>query len=209
MRIILLGAPGSGKGTHAEKLSKHFFIENVSTGKIIRDIIESKSELGKLVSDFVKNGELISDNIVCKIINEKLKSDKCKNGYVLDGFPRTLQQARKLEEFEVKVDAAILIEVSESIIIERLTGRVQCKECGNVYNVKLNPPKVVGICDTCGKNLIIRDDDNVPAIQNRLRIYQLQVAPIVDFYKNKNLLKVVYGKNNIEGTFTDILNVLE
>ena len=194
MILIMLGAPGTGKGTVAAKLSEKLNIPQVSTGDIFRKAIAEKTPVGVEAEKYISQGMLVPDDVTIKIVEERLKDADVQNGLILDGFPRTIEQAEALDkmlaEMNKEIRLAINLETSEEEIIERIVSRRICsnQDCKAVYNTKLNPPKVEGICDRCGSKLIQRKDDNGEPVQNRLQAYYKQSAPIVDFYKNKNLL---------------------
>ena len=194
MILIMLGAPGTGKGTVAAKLSEKLNIPQVSTGDIFRKAIAEKTPVGVEAEKFISQGMLVPDDVTIKIVEERLKDADVQNGLILDGFPRTIEQAEALDkmlaEMDKEIRLAINLETSEEEIIERIVSRRICsnQDCKTVYNTKLNPPKVEGICDKCGSKLIQRKDDNEETVKNRLQAYYKQSAPIVDFYKNKNLL---------------------
>lgn len=194
MILIMLGAPGTGKGTVAAKLSEKLNIPQVSTGDIFRKAIAEKTPVGVEAEKFISQGMLVPDDVTIKIVEERLKDADVQNGLILDGFPRTIEQAEALDkmlaEMNKEIRLAINLETSEEEIIERIVSRRICsnQDCKTVYNTKLNPPKVEGICDKCGSKLIQRKDDNEETVKNRLQAYYKQSAPIVDFYKNKNLL---------------------
>lgn len=197
MYIVMLGGPGSGKGTASEELSKLYNIEHISTGDMLREEIKKESELGIEVKGLLAEGKLVSDEIVTKLIKNKLSSDECKNGAILDGYPRTENQAESLsnilKELEKNIDFAIELDVNDEIIIERIINRELCsnKECGAIYNTKFNPSKVAGICDKCGSKLIKRADDNRETVQKRLDIYHKESADIIQYYKNLGVLYTV------------------
>lgn len=194
MILIMLGAPGTGKGTVAAKLSEKLNIPQVSTGDIFRKAIAEKTPVGVEAEKFISQGMLVPDDVTIKIVEERLKDADVQNGLILDGFPRTIEQAEALDkmlaEMNKEIRLAINLETSEEEIIERIVSRRICsnQDCKTVYNTKLNPPKVEGICDKCGSKLIQRKDDNEETVKNRLQAYYKQSAPIVDFYKNKDLL---------------------
>ncbi|MDC9714716.1 MAG: adenylate kinase [Gammaproteobacteria bacterium] len=192
MKLILLGAPGAGKGTVAKLLTKIDGSVQISTGDILRGAVAAGTELGKQAQAAMKAGDLVSDDLIMGIMEERLKEDDCKSGYLLDGFPRTIPQAEALrtllEKMGEKLDAAVEIDVPRDVILDRLTTRRTCTGCGEIYNVKSNPPKVEGICDKCGEPVVQRDDETEEAISNRLNVYNDQTAPLVGFYKEEDLL---------------------
>ena len=208
MKLILLGAPGAGKGTQAAKIAEAYDIPAISTGQIIREAIAAKTELGNKMKTFIDKGELVPDDVVVGIVKERLKRDDCKNGYILDGFPRTISQAIIMEELPIETDVALEIDVDEEIIVDRLSGRRVCKECGATYHVSNNPSKKEGICDVCGGALEMRKDDVPEVIRHRLEVYNEQTKPLKDFYKERGLLKTVKGCNDVDETKEAILEVL-
>jgi len=192
MKLILLGAPGAGKGTVAKLLTKLDGSVQISTGDILRGAVAAGTELGKQAESAMKAGDLVSDDLIMGIMAERLKEDDCKAGYLLDGFPRTIPQAEALKvmlaEMGETLDCAVEIDVARDIILDRLTTRRTCTGCGEIYNVKSNPPAVEGVCDKCGEPVVQRDDETEEAISNRLEVYNDQTAPLVGFYKNEGLL---------------------
>ncbi len=192
MKLILLGAPGAGKGTVAKLLTKLDGSVQISTGDILRGAVAAGTELGKQAESAMKAGDLVSDDLIMGIMAERLKEDDCKAGYLLDGFPRTIPQAEALKvmlaEMGETLDCAVEIDVARDVILDRLTTRRTCTGCGEIYNVKSNPPAVEGVCDKCGEPVVQRDDETEEAISNRLEVYNDQTAPLVGFYKNEGLL---------------------
>lgn len=192
MKLILLGAPGAGKGTVAKLLTKIDGSVQISTGDILRSAVAAGTELGKQAQAAMKAGDLVSDDLIMGIMEERLKEDDCKSGYLLDGFPRTIPQAEALkallEKMGEKLDAAVEIDVPREVILDRLTTRRTCSSCGAIYNIKSNPTKVNGVCDKCGGSVVQRDDETEEAISNRLNVYNDQTAPLVGFYKEEGLL---------------------
>lgn len=208
MNLIFLGAPGAGKGTHAEILSKDLNIPAISTGNIIRDALKSGTEMGRKAKAYAEAGKLVPDDIVIGIIRERLAKGDCGKGFILDGFPRTIPQAEALDKM-VKIDRVIDIEVTEDLVLSRLSGRRVCNKCGASYNIRTKKPKAEGICDVCGSALVQREDDRPETVKARLRVYHEQTEPLVDYYRAKGLLSVVNGSNNIPQTERDILNAVE
>ncbi len=202
MRTVLLGAPGSGKGTQGVVLSKKYNIPQVSTGDLLRAAVTAGSELGKKAKTAMDAGALVSDDIVIGLIKERLAEDDAKNGYILDGFPRNIAQAEALDamlaELNQPLQGVILLDVAFDELLQRLTGRRTCKDCGAIYNIHLSPPKVEGRCDICGGELFQRADDNEETISNRLNVYQQQTAPLVDFYSKQNKLYKIAGVGNVD-----------
>ncbi len=192
MKLILLGAPGAGKGTVAKLLTKMDGSVQISTGDILRGAVAAGTELGKQAQAAMKAGDLVSDELIMGIMEARLQQDDCKTGYLLDGFPRTIPQAEALkvllEKMGEKLDCAVEIDVPRDVILDRLTTRRTCTKCGEIYNVKSNPPKVDAICDKCGGPVVQRDDETEEAISNRLNVYNEQTAPLVGFYKNEDML---------------------
>jgi len=192
MKLILLGAPGAGKGTVAKLLTKIDGSVQISTGDILRGAVAAGTELGKQAEAAMKAGDLVSDDLIMGIMEQRLQQDDCKNGYLLDGFPRTIPQAEALkallEKIGEKLDCAVEIDVPREVILDRLTTRRTCSGCGEIYNVKSSPTKVEGICDKCGEPVVQRDDETEEAISNRLNVYNEQTAPLVGFYKKEGLL---------------------
>lgn len=188
--LIFLGRPGSGKGTYSTKVAKELNIPHISTGDIFRENIKKQTELGKQVQQLVKEGKLVPDEIVNKIAKKRLEEPDCQNGFILDGYPRTIQQAKTLEEYK-KIDKVLNIDVPEEVIIRRITTRRVCKNCGEVYNILTLKPKQEGICDKCGGELYQRADDTEEAVKIRLKEYEELTQPLIKYYKNKNILKTV------------------
>ena len=209
MKIILLGAPGAGKGTQAEKISQKFNIPAISTGYIIRHAIADGTELGKLAKTYIDEGKLLPDDVVIKLLLERIGKDDCKNGFILDGFPRTLYQAKALDEMGIAIDKVISIAVDDETVIEILSGRRECKKCGAPYHISNNKPSVEGKCDVCGGELIQRADDNPETIKNRLVVYHEQTEPLMEYYKNAGRLNVAYSQNSIEETTKKVFEILE
>lgn len=208
MNLIILGAPGAGKGTQAEFLSQKLNIPTISTGAIIRDEIKKETDLGILANGYIKDGKLVPDEVVIEIIKNRILKDDCKNGFILDGFPRTVYQAEELVKMNVKIDTVLSIEVKDEVIIERLTGRRECPNCHSTYHITDNPSKNGTNCDKCNTLLIARSDDEPNTVKNRLEVYHSQTEKLIDYYKNKGLLKTVYGKENVNDTSKEVLSVL-
>ena len=208
MNLILLGAPGAGKGTQAELLSKHLEIPSISTGNMLREAMNSGSDLGKQVKNCMEAGKLVSDEIVLKIVAERTSRADCANGFILDGVPRTLVQAQALEQMGVRIDYAVSLEIEDAVIVDRMSGRRVCTKCGASYHVRNNPPKTAGICDSCGGEVATRKDDAPETVRNRLGIYHETTEVLKDYYKAQNKLKLVQGIGSIEDIQRDILRAI-
>ena len=212
MKIIMLGAPGAGKGTQAKMIAEKYCIPHVSTGDIFRANIKNGTELGKEAKKYMDQGLLVPDELTVKILLDRVSQDDCKNGYVLDGFPRTIPQAEVLDEaltkLGEKIDYAINVDVPDENIINRMSGRRACVACGATYHVVFNAPKTENVCDACGKELIIRDDDKPETVKNRLDVYHKQTQPLIDFYENKGVLKSVDGTVDMRDVFSAIVAIL-
>lgn len=212
MKIVLLGPPGAGKGTQAKSISNKYSIPHISTGDIVRKNISENTPLGIEAKSYIDKGLLVPDEVTINMVNDRLSMGDCKNGYLLDGFPRTVEQAEALDKFlserGEKLDTALLIEVPSNFIVERMTGRRVCPSCGASYHVKFNPPVVEGKCDVCGSDLIQRKDDTIEIVQDRLNVYEAQTQPLIDFYRNKNQLSAVDGTKAINEVFEGICEIL-
>ena len=212
LRTILLGPPGAGKGTQAVKIVEKYGIPHISTGDIFRENIKKGTELGKKAQEYMNKGELVPDDLVIAIANARLLEDDCKNGFLLDGFPRTVYQAEKLDEFleahNSKIDKVVDISVGKEELMIRLTGRRVCKKCGASYHIVNIPPKKEGVCDICGGPLIQRDDDNAETAANRIEVYEEQTRPLVDYYKKAGNLVLIDGTTGLENVFADIVRAL-
>ncbi|MBQ1263335.1 MAG: adenylate kinase [Oscillospiraceae bacterium] len=209
MNLILLGAPGAGKGTQAEVICDRLSIPAISTGNIIREALKNETELGLKAKKFINEGLLVPDEVVIAIIQERLKEDDCKNGFILDGFPRTVPQAEALDKMGVVIDKVIDIEVADSKICERLSGRRVCKECSASYHTLYKPSKDGETCDKCGGELICRKDDHPDTVLERLRVYHEQTEPLINFYKGRGKLVVVEGQEEVEDTTRLTLAAIE
>ncbi len=208
MKLIMLGAPGAGKGTQAQILSEKFGIPSISTGAIIRGAIKNETPTGKLAKGYIDKGELVPDQVVIGIIKERLSEPDCKGGFILDGFPRTIPQAEALYAMGIEIDKVVDIEVDDDQIIKRLSGRRECPVCGATYHIENNPTKDGKTCDKCHAQLVTRKDDNPETIKSRLDVYHSQTEPLIEFYKGKgNLLEIDGGKSLSEAT-EDILKAL-
>ena len=199
MNLIIMGAPGAGKGTQAEIIAARENIPAISTGQILRDAIAAGTELGKVANGYIENGNLVPDEIVISIIRDYLKSDVCANGFILDGFPRSIAQAEALEEMGVKIDAVLSIDVSDDRIVARMSGRRVCK-CGASYHIEYKPSKVEGICDKCSSELTVRADDKAETVITRLHNYHVQTEPLLDYYRERGKLVRVEGQAMVEDT---------
>ena len=212
LRTILLGPPGAGKGTQAVKIVEKYGIPHISTGDIFREDIKKGTELGKKAQEYMNKGELVPDDLVIAIATARLLEDDCKNGFLLDGFPRTVYQAEKLDEFleahNSKIDKVVDISVGKEELMIRLTGRRVCKKCGASYHIVNIPPKKEGVCDICGGPLIQRDDDNAETAANRIEVYEEQTRPLVDYYKKAGNLVLIDGTTGLENVFADIVRAL-
>ena len=208
MKLIILGAPGAGKGTQAEILSKKLSIPAISTGAIIREAIEKKTPFGIKSKTYIDKGQLLPDEAVIEIIMHRIEADDCKNGYILDGFPRTVAQARVLEDCGIEIDMALSLEVDDNVIVERLSGRRECSVCRTPYHIVSNPPAVEGVCDKCSSPLIAREDDIPEIIASRLEVYHRETAPVKEFYEAKGKLVKVMGEDDVEGTADAVLKTL-
>ena len=209
MKLILLGAPGAGKGTQAEIISEKYNIPTISTGNIIRAALKNGTEMGLKAKSYIDAGELVPDNVVIGIIKERLSEADCKEGYILDGFPRTIPQAVALDDMGFVIDAALSIEVDDSEIVKRMSGRRVCEKCGASYHTEYKKPEVEGVCNLCGGNLVIRKDDEPETVKNRLNVYHEQTEPLKDFYKSCGKLITVEGQDKVEDTTRLVLDALE
>ena len=208
MNLILLGAPGAGKGTQAELLTERLSIPAISTGNMLREAIANGTELGQKAKQYMDEGSLVPDELVLGIVADRVNRPDCRNGFILDGVPRTLAQAEALERKGVKIDHVVSIEVADSEIEGRMTGRRVCGKCGASYHVVANPPKAEGVCDHCGEALVIRKDDKPETVRHRLAVYHETTEVLKDFYGNLGRLRLVNGNQSIEGAFEDILKVI-
>jgi len=208
MKLILLGAPGAGKGTQAETLSKELGIPTISTGNMLREAIQNKTPIGLEAKRFMDNGQLVPDDVIIGIVEERVARDDCKNGYILDGVPRTIAQAEALERFGVAIDNVVSIEIEDSVIENRMSGRRVCGRCGASYHVTANPPKSEGVCDSCGGELVIRKDDRPETVRERLAVYHRLTEPLKDFYAQRGKLRCVQGNQPIDTVHREILSAL-
>ncbi len=213
MKIIMLGAPGAGKGTQAKLIAEKYNIPHISTGDIFRANIKEGTELGKEAKQYMDKGQLVPDELTVRILLDRVAKDDCKNGYVLDGFPRTIPQAEVLDtevaKLGDKIDFAIDVDVPDENIIKRMSGRRSCPGCGRTYHIVHIPPKKEGICDDCGKELVLRDDDKPETVKSRLDVYHKQTQPLIDYYSKQNILRTVDGTKDMDDVFTAITGLLE
>lgn len=209
MNLILLGAPGAGKGTQAEKICEKLSIPAISTGNMLREAMANGTEMGLKAKSFIDAGKLVPDEVVIGIINERLKADDCKNGFILDGFPRTIPQAEALDNMGVRIDRVIDIEVPDEKIASRLSGRRVCLKCGATYHTEYKKPKQEGICDACGEKLVQRKDDMPETVLDRLKTYHEQTEPLKGFYEKKGILRVVEGQEEVADTTALTFRALE
>lgn len=213
MRLVLLGPPGVGKGTQASAIVEKYNIPHISTGDIFRANIKNNTELGKEVKDYLDKGLLVPDELVVSIVTNRISQNDCRDGFLLDGFPRTMNQAdaleKELKNISIKLDKVVNIEADKEILIERATGRRICKECGSTYHVKFNPPKIENICDIDGGELFQRDDDIRETVATRIGVYNEQTQPLIDYYQQKGLILNVDGSQPIKTTFETIVRALE
>ena len=212
MKIIMLGAPGAGKGTQAKMIAEKCGIPHISTGDIFRANIKNCTELGAKAKEYMDKGLLVPDELVCDLVVDRIQQADCEKGYILDGFPRTIPQAEALENalnaIEQKLDYAIDIDVPDENIINRMSGRRACVGCGATYHVLFNPTKVEGKCDVCGESLILRDDDKPETVKKRLDVYHTQTQPLIDFYTERKVLVEVDGTQSMDKVFDDIMKIL-
>jgi adenylate kinase len=200
MNIIFFGPPGAGKGTQAEIISNELSIPTISTGAIIRDAIKNGTEMGLAAKSAIESGALVSDEIVIGIIKDRLAEPDCKNGFILDGFPRTIPQAIALDKLGVKIDVVLSLEVSDETIVDRMSGRRVCSQCGATYHTKSNPSKDNKTCDKCGTELSMRKDDDPEVVKNRLVTYHKETEPLLEYYSEKGIVKTVVGQEKLEET---------
>ncbi|MEE3492476.1 adenylate kinase [Ruminococcus sp.] len=209
MKLILLGAPGAGKGTQAAVISERYHIPQISTGNIIRAALKSGTAMGKMAKSFIEEGKLVPDDVVIGIIKDRLEEDDCKDGFILDGFPRTIPQAEALDKMGIEIDKVIDIEVSDDVIIDRMSGRRVCEKCGRPYHLVSLRPKVKGVCDDCAGALIQRKDDHPDTVKSRLDIYHKETEPLKDYYEKQGKLYVVEGASSVEETTRLTFEALE
>jgi len=208
MNLILLGAPGAGKGTQAELLTKKLSIPAISTGNMLREAMANGSELGKQVKQIMDSGNLVPDDVILSIVAQRVAQPDCKNGFILDGVPRTLSQAQALDALGVAIDHVVSIEIDDAVIESRMTGRRVCKKCGASYHITANPPKTEGICDLCQAELMTRKDDAPETVRNRLQVYHASTEVLKAYYAEQGKLRLVEGNQPIEDAFRDVLKAI-
>ena len=212
MKIIMLGAPGAGKGTQAKQIAEKYHIPHISTGDIFRANIKNGTELGKKAKTYMDQGLLVPDSLTCDLVVDRIHQDDCKDGVILDGFPRTIPQAKALDEalsaMHEKMDYAIDVDVPDENIVRRMGGRRACLNCGATYHIVSIPTKVEGICDKCGSPVVLRDDDKPETVQKRLSVYHEQTQPLIDYYKEQGILKTVDGTQPMEDVFAAVVEIL-
>ncbi len=212
MKIIMLGAPGAGKGTQAKQIASKYSIPHISTGDIFRANIKNGTDLGKKAKEYMDQGLLVPDELTCDLVMDRIAQDDAANGFVLDGFPRTIPQAEALtaalEKIGASMDFAIDVDVPDENIVNRMSGRRACVNCGATYHIVAIPPKKEGVCDTCGNDLVLRDDDKPETVQKRLNVYHEQTQPLIDYYSKQGILKSVSGTVPMEEVFASIVAIL-
>ena len=212
MKIIMLGAPGAGKGTQAKQIAAKYEIPHISTGDIFRANIKNNTELGKKAKEYMDQGLLVPDELTCDLVMDRIANDDCAKGFVLDGFPRTIPQAEALTNALNKIgqsmDYAIDVDVPDENIVNRMSGRRACLNCGATYHIVFNPTKTEGVCDACGNETVLRDDDKPETVQKRLTVYHNQTQPLIDYYRSQNILKTVDGTKPMDEVFSDIVAIL-
>ena len=212
MKIIMLGAPGAGKGSQASRIAKEYQLPHISTGDIFRANLKEETELGKRAKSFMDKGELVPDDITIAMLLDRIHKEDCKNGYILDGFPRTIPQAEALKEAlakkDEKIDLALDVEATDELIIKRMAGRRTCPACGAIYHIVTLPPKTEGICDRCGADLIQRKDDNEETVKNRLKIYHEVTEPLISYYKKEGILEEIDGAEELDKVFEKVKRII-
>lgn len=209
MKLIIMGAPGAGKGTQAARISQHLSIPAISTGDILREAIAAGTEMGEQAKSYIDQGHLVPDEVMIGIIKDRLTQEDCKNGYILDGFPRTIPQAEALDAMGADIDKVLSLEVSDKRIVDRMSGRRVCPKCGATFHTDHNPPKVAGICDKCGAELIRRKDDAPETVAARLKVYHDQTEPLKGYYKQSGKLVIAEGQEDVEDTTSVVFAALE
>ncbi len=208
MKLILLGAPGAGKGTQAEFISEKLNIPTISTGNMLRAAVQDETPVGLKAKEYMDAGKLVPDDVIIGILQERLQEDDCRNGYILDGVPRTIAQAQALEDAGIRFDNVLSIEIGDQDIVDRMSGRRVCPACGATYHVKAAPPQTEDVCDKCGETLVLRDDDRPETVQKRLEVYHTETEPLKDFYQDRGILKSVENQDTIEDTTREVYKVL-
>ena len=208
MNLIILAPPGAGKGTQAEMLSKHFNIPTISTGAMLRHNIDEGTELGEIAKKFIDDGKFVPDDVMINMVKARLSQPDCKNGFILDGFPRNIKQAETLTASKLKVDAVLTLEVSDDEIIRRVSGRLECSECGTAFHKEYRKPAKEGICDNCGGTIKTRKDDKPETVKERLNTYHTLTEPLKAYFEERGLLKTVIGREGIDDTSREVLRVL-
>ena len=212
MKIIMLGAPGAGKGSQASRIAKEYQLPHISTGDIFRANLKEETELGKRAKSYMDKGELVPDDITIAMLLDRIHKEDCKNGYILDGFPRTIPQAEALKEAlakkDEKIELALDVDASDELIIKRMAGRRTCPACGAIYHIVTLPPKTEGICDRCGADLIQRKDDNEETVKNRLKIYHEVTEPLISYYKKEGILEEIDGAEELDKVFEKVKRII-
>lgn len=208
MNLVILGAPGAGKGTQAEALAKRLGIPTISTGEIIRHAMRDQTELGKEAKQYMDRALLVPDELMIEIIRQRLANEDCKNGFILDGFPRTVPQADALFKMGIHIDKVLNIDVDDEAIVNRISGRRQCGECGATYHIQYKPPKVENVCDSCKNKLVVREDDTPETVRKRIKVYHEQTEPLKEYYRNKGMLVSVNGQEKVEDTTKEVFSSL-
>lgn len=212
MKIIMLGAPGAGKGTQAKQIAEKYSVPHISTGDIFRANLKEGTELGLKAKTYMDQGLLVPDELVVELVVDRIQQEDCANGFILDGFPRTIPQAESLTEalkaISGKIDFAIDIDVPDEVIVARMSGRRACVDCGATYHIVNVPPKKDGICDKCGSNVVLREDDKPETVKKRLEVYHTQTQPLIDYYKKQGILKSVDGTTGMHNVFQEIINII-
>jgi adenylate kinase len=209
MKLIMLGAPGAGKGTISEMIQKKYMIPQISTGDLLREAVKNRTDLGLSAKQFMDRGELVPDHLVLKLLQQRIAKADCNKGFILDGFPRNAEQAEALEELGISADRVLNFNVGEKIVLDRLAGRRTCKDCKAIFNIKTAPPKVEGVCDKCGGQLYQREDQKPEVIKERLKVYNDQTVPLVEYYRKKKLLIDINAEVAPEKIFAEVENAIE
>ena len=213
MKLLIVGRPGAGKGTQAGMIESYYRIPHISTGEIFREAIKEGTKLGALAKSYIDSGNLVPDEVTIGLVEERLLQDDCKKSFLLDGFPRNLNQAKALDEFlkknNLNLDLVLNVDVEEDVLVRRMTGRRVCKGCGETYNLLFNPPLKAGVCDKCGAELFQRSDDTEETFRNRLNVYEKNTAPLINFYDKKKLMRTVNGDQPLDTVFGDVKNLLD